>query len=221
MRVAVLTLTRDRLDYTRHCFNALRENAGCDYDHYVLDQGSTDGTQEWLMDDESLDLTLLDGNVGISPGFNTLLDLIDPGDYDVIVRMDNDCEVVTPGTLAGVARLAVEAEALLSPRILGLNNPPQPTRHVQIAGELVWDIPQIGGIFIAAPAGIYRQFRYDERNPPWGHDDVQLCAWFRDRGGMCGYVPRFEAWHYESTRGQGERYPDYFARRVREGGPAL
>jgi GT2 family glycosyltransferase len=46
MNVAVLTLTRDRLPYTQHCFATLKENAGCDYDHIVLDQGSTDGTAE-------------------------------------------------------------------------------------------------------------------------------------------------------------------------------
>ena len=45
MKFAVLTLTRDRLEYTQHCFETLRQNAGCDYDHYVLDQGSEDGTR--------------------------------------------------------------------------------------------------------------------------------------------------------------------------------
>ena len=48
MRVAVLSLTRDRLVYTRHCFAKLHEFAGCEFDHYVLDQGSKDGTDEWL-----------------------------------------------------------------------------------------------------------------------------------------------------------------------------
>ena len=45
---AVLTLCRDRLAYTQHCFETLRDNAGCDFDHFVLDQGSMDGTDEWL-----------------------------------------------------------------------------------------------------------------------------------------------------------------------------
>ncbi len=49
MRIAVLTLTRDRLDYTQHCFQTLQEFAGCDFDHYVLDQGSTDDTVDCLV----------------------------------------------------------------------------------------------------------------------------------------------------------------------------
>ena len=81
----------------------------------------------------------------------------------------------------------------------------------------ILDIPQIGGIFLAVAGSIYNRFRYNEVNED---DDVQLCWWWRGQGGRCGYVKRLEAWHYESTDGQWERYPDYFLRRVLEGGRA-
>ena len=48
MNIAVLSLTRDRLDYTKHCFGRLIELAGCDFDWYITDQGSNDGTVDWL-----------------------------------------------------------------------------------------------------------------------------------------------------------------------------
>src|SRR3954470_1220847 len=101
MRVAVLTLTRDRLAYTRHCFSKLHEYAGCDFDHYVLDQGSTDGTAEWLRDEYDPDfLCLSPRNLGISPGMNKLLDWTqETGDHDVVVKFDNDCKLMTPNTL--------------------------------------------------------------------------------------------------------------------------
>src|SRR5512134_1510981 len=106
MRVAVLTLTRDRLEYMQHCFASLRHNAGCDYDHFVLDQGSTDGTQRWLMNGVYAGLSLLHENIGISRGHNKLLDMIQVvGTYDVYVTFDNDCEVTMPGTLAAAARI--------------------------------------------------------------------------------------------------------------------
>lgn len=221
MKIAVITLTRDRLAYTKHCFARLRENAGCDYDHYVLDQGSIDGTGEWLLEQENLEVTLLHENVGISRGLNLLLDeAVNPADYDAIVKFDNDCELVDPCTLRDVARLAVDGGALLSPRIEGLRNPPPVLRELRIADEVILDIVQIGGIFLAAPAWLYDEYRYPVDAPVWGADDVNVCAWWRQRGGTCGYVKRLEAWHYESTDGQHVTYPDYFDRRVKEGGPA-
>lgn len=212
MKIAVLTLTRDRLAYTQHCFSKLREFAGCDFDHYVLDQRSLDGTAEWLRGE---DVSLFESreNVGISRGMNSLAEWANPMDYDVIVKFDNDCELTQPNTLRDVARLTMEGGAILSPRILGLNNPPPVIGELRIGEEIIQDIPQIGGIFLAAPAWVYDEFRYSENNPKWGMDDVEICHWFRRQGGTCGYVKRLEAWHYESTEGQRERYPEYFSRK--------
>lgn len=217
MRVAVLTLTRDRLQFTRHCFDRLYENAGCSFDHYVLDQGSTDGTREWLEHEPHLEVCALNENIGISCGMNLLLDeMVNPDDYDCIVKFDNDCELVQPDTLRRVCELCLEGGALLSPRILGLRNPPQHTRELQIGGEIVLDVPQIGGIFLACPADWYDGFRYDEGNPAWGLDDVQICAEWRAAGGTCGYVRDLEAWHYLGTDGQRADQPEYFVRKDRE-----
>ena len=107
MRVAVLTLTRDRLDYTQHCFATLHEFAGCDFDHYVLDQGSQDGTEAWLQETDA-EVVALDTNLGIACGLNLLLDeSVNPADYDVIVKFDNDCELTLPNTLRDVCRLTL------------------------------------------------------------------------------------------------------------------
>jgi len=217
MRIAVLTLTRDRLAYTRHCFKKLQEFAGCPYDHYVLDQASNDRTPIWLFSQPGFkQRVLLNSNVGISAGMNRLLDQLD-GNYDVIVKFDNDCELTQPNTLRDIAELVQASGALLSPRILGLRRPPAAQGQFHIGKERVLDIPQIGGIFLAAPGSVYGQFRNDTSNED---DDVQLCWWYRGQGGRCGYVDRLEAWHYETTDGQWARYPEYFERRVREGGRA-
>ena len=83
------------------------------------------------------------------------------------------------------------------------------------------DIPQIGGIFLAAPASVYLEYRYPEAGPVWGMDDAHICHWFRQQGGRCGYVKRLSANHYETTSGQHARYPEYFARTLAEGKPSL
>lgn len=221
LAIAVLSLTRDRLDYTRHCFHTLHEFAGCEFDHYVLDQGSEDGTAGWLTAEYFADgahsMILEPENIGVCRGLNKLLDVaFEHEDYDVVVKFDNDCELVQPDTLRDIAELTVEGGCLLSPRILGLRQPPQATRELVIGDEAILDIPQIGGIFLASPSWVFQEFRYNESNPLYGRDDIDLCHWFRSQGGTCGYVKRFEAWHYESTDGQAARYPDYFERKAAE-----
>jgi GT2 family glycosyltransferase len=220
VNVAVLTLTRDRLEYTQHCFAALREFAGCDFDHYVLDQDSEDGTLAWLVDEHDagrLRLSTLGENVGICKGMNDLvLRTFDVDDYDVIVKFDNDCELRDDNTLRDVSELAIEGGAILSPQIRGLRNTPKPIRELRIGDDTILDVPQIGGIFMAVPAWTYTEFRYDESQMLY--DDVQICQWWRQQGGTCGYVQRLEAWHYETTDGQHERYPEYFDRKYAEMG---
>lgn len=218
MRVAVLTLTRDRLDYTRHCFATLAENAGCDYDHYVLDQASTDGTREWLLDDETLDVTGLEENIGITRGLNLLLDhVVDAATYDVLVRFDNDCEVTQPGTLAAVCEAAAAHQAILAPRVLGLLSPPDVLRRTRLGHHTVDETMILGGIFMAIPAAVFTEhgYRYDETYPPYTGDEA-VVPWWRARGGVCGYLDGWTVNHHETTVGQQATYPVYHARKLAE-----
>lgn len=217
MKIAVLSLTRDRLDYTRTCFQSLRDNAGCAYDWFVLDNGSEDGTPEWLEQQDDITSVCLPTNIGIGQGLNYLLDeFCETGFYDAIAHFDNDCHVTAPNTLRDLCDLVTRTDCVLSPRILGLQNPPRPTREILFEGETLLDVPQIGGIFLTAPGWWYDFYRYPANLPLWGMDDAHLCQSFREQGGMCGYVDRLEAWHYEGTDGQRERWPDYFARKDAE-----
>jgi len=221
VKIAVLTLTRDRLEYSQHCFAELRTHAGCDYDHYVYDQASEDGTDRWLMNGVYAGLIIGRQNVGISRGMNSLLALTRRKGYDVIVKFDNDCELTEPNTLRDVCDLVMAGKAILSPRILGLNNPPGATGEFDIAGEPILDIPQIGGIFLAVPGEWYLDYRYPEDGPVWGMDDAHICKMFRMNGGRCGYVKRLTANHMDTTNGQHLRYPAYFERTLAEGKPSL
>lgn len=220
MRIAVLTLTRDRLVYTQHCFQTLWDNAGCDFDWYVLDQGSTDGTAEWLLGDEALDVTILEQNIGICRGLNLLLDeAVNADDYDAVVRFDNDCEVLQPDTLRVVCEAAVEHDAILAPRVQGLRNPPPTLAYTKLGGHRIDEVHHLGGIFMAVPARAFRDFRYDERQPLWTGDEL-ICPWWTARGGRCGYLAGYAVNHYLTTDGQAADIPAYFERRVLEGGPA-
>lgn len=217
MKVAIYTITRDRLEYTKHCFHVLKRKAGYPYDHFIVDNGSTDGTQEWLKDNFQEDrLILLTENKGISLASNLALDKI--GDkYDLIIKMDNDCEVEYEGLLDRIVRIYENMPPLrnlmLSPKVNGLVH--QPFRY----GKTMVDDCEIGltnivgGLFHVIPAKIYQQFRYNEYLPYAKGQDENICNWFKLQGGEVGYIEPISVNHYETTNGQAKRYPEYFERK--------
>ena len=219
MKVAVLSLTRDRLEYSMHCFGMLHQLAGCDYDHHVLDQGSQDDTPRWLLNGTFTSTHLLKENVGISKGMNMLLDHIQNMGYDVIVKLDNDCELVTPDTLKDVCAATLESGWILSPVIKGIGTQLIDRGESQIQGHTIAMKQQIPGCFMAVRADWFAGFRYSENNPSWGMDDAQICAMARMQGRRVGYVIGYEANHFETTEGQEARYPEYFRQKVAEGLP--
>lgn len=220
MRIAVLTLTRDRASYTRHCFNSLLANAGCDFDHYVLDQASEDDTLEVLAEYRPHRLLLMDENIGVTRGLNTLLDVAGD-DYDVYVKFDNDCELVTADTLKTVSEVVhSNPNWLISPHIHGLQNPPSVAAVALLNGQRVGVTGIIGGIFLAASRQVFvdHGYRHNPANPLYGNDDVDICQWLRTKGGSVGYLLDFPAWHYKTTDGQQADLPDYFTRKFAEMG---
>jgi hypothetical protein len=224
VKVAVMTLTRDRLAYTQHCFTTLRWLAGCDFDHYVLDQGSHDGTSMWLtlQSEEFAGLILEDENVGCTVGWNKLLDLFDPSTYDVVVTFDNDCEVIQMNTLSVVASLAANHSTILAPRVDGLLHPPPAISRFDFDGYEIEETTILGNIFMAIPAEIFSLdgFRWDESSFALWDGGESITPWYRGRGGKCGYVSSYRVNHYKTTLGQVDDIPWYFRRRVLEGGRA-
>lgn len=216
MRVAVISITRDRLEYTKRCFGTLREFAGCEFDHFVFDNGSNDRTVDWLETFyEPFELVTCPENVGISRAANELISLTrcDGRDYDYIVKADNDLELTTPNTLRDSLQ---DPNWILSPHIQGLDSPPAIIGEVDVNGIRVGETTILGGIFMAVPAWVFDEYRHDESNPIWGMDDVRLVEWFRGRGGRVGYMLDYPANHYLTTEGQRRNDPLYYARKTRE-----
>lgn len=223
MRVAIYTLTRDRLEYTKRSFQSLKGGAGCEYDHFVVDNGSEDGTPEWLHDhqDEFKGVALVKENLGISAGANLALDMIrDAGPYDLIFKVDNDCIFLGKDIIAGLVQVFTlksrKQQLMLSPRVVGLNKQPLRRTSTRFSGIRVGWVSQVGGLCHAAPGWLYQRFRYNEHLPKaWGQDE-QLCTWMISHGVKIGYVEDLLVEHCETTNGQVERYPEYFARKWRE-----
>ena len=219
MKIAVYTLTRERKAYTEHCFNMLWQNAGMPFDHFIVDNGSTDGTAEWLTANSShfKTLTLLPENVGISKASNLALNHIGNGS-DLIVKLDNDCEIITPGLFREMVRVYEFAgrSLLLSPRVEGINRQPKRVYGIDIGGYAIGRTGIVGGLCHWLPAQVYQRYRYPETLPKaWGQDD-DLCDWCYKQGIEMGYVESLVVNHYETTGGQARRFPAYFERKRME-----
>jgi glycosyltransferase involved in cell wall biosynthesis len=88
-RVAAITITYNRLDLTKRTWEAFNAKTSVDY-HLFVDNGSTDGTVEWLEDKYRV---LLGKNYGIAAAFYYGVQQLK--DYDYILKLDNDVETVT------------------------------------------------------------------------------------------------------------------------------
>ncbi len=93
MKVAAITITYNRLDLTKRTWESFYEKTGVDY-HLFVDNGSVDGTVEWLEDKHRI---LLPQNVGIAQAF--YFGVMSLEGYDYILKLDNDIEIVTEGLI--------------------------------------------------------------------------------------------------------------------------
>ena len=222
-KVAVWTLTMNRLFYTKVMHASLLKS-GYDFDWVVVDNGSTDGTVEWLKKIKpagslkNIHLILNTKNNGISKGSNQAIDYIQSQGYDYNIKVDNDAEILTKDWLDKLLNVFIAHDKMvLSPRVEGLvDNIGGPPRLVykRIRGHLLGITPHIGGIFVMAHKSAYMGFRWDEEDPLHGMQDMIFTQAMKKKDFICAYVEDMQVTHQETTTGQKERYPEYFENRI-------
>ena len=89
MTVAAITITYNRLELTKKTIESFYSKTDVDF-HVFVDNGSTDGTQEYL---KKFHHILLPENLGITEAFIMAAKQLQ--DYDFILKLDNDIETVT------------------------------------------------------------------------------------------------------------------------------
>lgn len=242
LKIAVYTLTMDRLEYTKRMYAALDKTAGYPFDWYVIDQGSKDGTQDWLKGltrdqhtlstfkqgathshiaqaREKLCYRLYEQNMGLAKGWNNALQWIkEEGGYDIVVKVDNDAEMMTEGWLAAMVDLFERNRTMvLSPYVEGLDGSPGGTLRQRATGDspylmindrVLGIVPHLGGIVYAHPIELVRDWKFDEIAA--GNKDAMLSQYARQQGYSLFYMEEFRVWHIDGTRGQHAKYPGYF-----------
>ena len=111
-KVVIITRTLNRLEYTILCVRAVHELAGYkNYVHHIVDNGSTDGTREWLRSVKqdrfyNIDYSFMQDNVGDAAGMNIGVGLYPEADY--YMQLDNDIEIRTKNFLKMMVTLMTE-----------------------------------------------------------------------------------------------------------------
>lgn len=194
MKIAIFTLTKDRLELTKQMMASLDKNTHIPFDHYIIDQGSTDGTVEWLKTFTyklgKLYVFPLVKNIGINSGDNFALDKIGMG-VDVILKLDNDALIMTDSWLEKCLSV-LKPKLIVSPFILGLlENRGGVPRYAYDKKNNLGYTPALGGICMI---GHTKAWFEDSGGFPacmpadYHHDDMEFCAKLRENGYKFAYL---------------------------------
>jgi len=150
--IAAVTITCNRLELTKKTVESFYSKTKVDY-HLFIDNGSTDGTQEYLKD---FDHIFLEENYGIAYAFKQGVNHL--RGYDFILKLDNDIETVTEGIiekilefykLNGLHYVCSPVDLLLDPAF----SPPR-LGSTQLNGFNVQYVTHTGGAFQMIPYSI-------------------------------------------------------------------
>lgn len=233
LKVAVYTLTMNRLDYTKKMADSICRTAGYPFDWLVIDQGSTDGTLTWLQsihkDQKKADSHIKncmefllvepnEKNVGLANGWNQAIELAKKGNYDIIVKVDNDAQMLTEGWLKAMVELFERNRTLLlSPYVEGLEGSPGGVMRQRSSGDspytiinqtVLGSVPNLGGIVFAHHIDLVKEWKFNATYE--GNKDFLLSKYARSKGYNLFYMEEFRVWHIDGTEGQHKKYPDYF-----------
>lgn len=219
-KVAVYTFTRDRLDYTRRTFAGLRK-LGFPFDHFIIDNASSDGTKKWLKKyqrNSGNKVIVVESkiNLGIAGAKNKVIKKIG-ANYDYILKLDNDCEIKSENILSELIILSrvYKDKVVLSPKVEGLRRPVPRYAYIKIGPHVMSPVPLIGGIFCFSPNKYYKNF---SSNPAFrvAKGDPEFAAHVWKSGGKMYYVEDLVVEHMDTSEGQVYRYPEYLERKNKE-----
>ncbi len=227
----LLTLTRNHLDVTRRCLPSWFDTRDDEpWELLVVDNGSTDGTLEWLhtltAQVAAQGIRMRVRPLGRNAGCSTARNLgIEMAEGDWIAFLDNDVALRCRDWLRRLRSALEDApERVLAGPKLVYPFAPYP---IQCAGVgisrtgRVWfrgrgepiDAPafasgcEVQCLISACCLGRTEAVRaaggFDEAFNPVQFEDFDLCYRLRERGGVLWYCPEVEMYHFESVTTQG------------------
>jgi len=206
--VAIFSMCWNRLYYTEHCFDSLWEKAGMEFDHFVIDNGSTDGTEEWLLKNRHKFKGIIrnEKNLGIGNAIMQMVMLAKRYGYDWFITGSNDIEILTDNFVKKMHEFweMTKGEYLFSPKIGGITHTVKVLETTRIKGYNAEVIDASGGVYIACPTSLLEDYLTSVST--WRANS--LCRFAAERGIKNLYLTDLKVNHYETTAGQMKRYPN-------------
>jgi glycosyltransferase involved in cell wall biosynthesis len=217
-------MTLNRLEYTKQMFEAINRISGYDFDWFVLDQGSTDGTVDWLLKNQDVRTghcvkkfyAWHKENIGIAKGWMECIKNIkmDGNRYDIVIKVDNDALMMTQDWLKDMVDIFERnQQVVLSPYVEGLEDSPggvlrsRPdgqSPYVLINDKVMGMVPNLGGIVFASYMKLYDGFNFPEDIQ--GNKDYYLSKYAQSIGFNLLYMEELKVKHLGGKEGQ---TPDY------------
>lgn len=191
MKVAAVTITYNRLALTKKTVESFYSKTSVDF-HLFIDNGSTDGTKEYL---KQFDHILLEKNYGIAYAFREAVDHLK--DYDYILKLDNDIETVTDDIINKMLQFYAENSKgfVCSPVDLNLDKSYRPVSlgKTKVKGFNIEYTTHTGGAFQMIPYYICKRLCDDYRHLKAG--DYMIGKYYRRLGYRPVYLLDLEMRH--------------------------
>lgn len=125
--VGVVVVTYNRLELLKDVIASIRQQSFTDFDIVVVNNGSTDGTADWLNGQDDV-ITITQENLGGAGGFNTGMRYVAEHGYGYCWVMDDDV-VCSPTALEELMKAVVVREDIgfVCSRVLGIDGRPMNT----------------------------------------------------------------------------------------------
>ena len=190
--INIVTVVFNQLDYLKYCVDYLYKNTEAEFHHTIVDQASSDGTQEWLKQFGKSDFILFDHNEGVSYAQN-LVWLKYPDEH--YLKLDPDLLVFDRGWLKAMLKIAEENTTLVG--CLGLN-----VENIHYEAGILSDFPvefkggNIGGACCFIPNYIHNELGFwNVLNKPYGEEDALMGLRILLSGRKNIYLESFRAMH--------------------------
>jgi len=218
--ISFLFLTRDRLGVTARCFRSLADTLRRDdVEWRIIDNGSTDGTAEWLLRVAAaypgkVHVTLRADNTGVAGGRQLLLDA---ARGDTLIILDADVEARRAGWLERLtAPLADPGVGICGPA--GHWITPGWQWYEPVPVGYVGPADVVSGYCQAFRRDVIEGFQMDMTFNPYFCEDSDMCLWIRSRGyevWSTGDIGLYHVYAGTGNYGQGPMKQKYLASKWR------
>lgn len=192
MSINICMVTWNRLELTRRAIESLLAKTAGDFTLHVVDNASTDGTQDYLEElaarHGNVRLFLLRRNMGVSVGANMGWGA---QDADYYVKLDNDIEILDPDWLQNlVSLLAANPELGMVAHLSG-DWPYEITQLSLGSGDILDASACCNGGCVMIPRRTHEKLGFwNEDYGLYGFEDLEYSERAALAGMICGYVPK-------------------------------